>query len=88
MSATPPLSFTSDFPYHQGLGLGLTPPSSAVDPSRQSMIAEGPLAFPSPLIKQAVVRKVQVVVSQQDIVERAAIESASGRIYELGRRLK
>lgn len=52
------------------------------------MIAEGPLAFPSPLIKQAVVRKVQVAVSQQDIVERAAIESASGRIYELGRRLK
>ena len=52
------------------------------------MIAEGPVAFPSPVIKQAVIRRVQVAVSPQDSVERAAVESASGRTYELGRRLK
>ena len=48
----------------------------------------GPLAFPVPVIRQCVMRRVQVRVSAQDIVERAAVESVSGKCYELGRTIK
>ena len=54
----------------------------------ECLLPAGPLAFPVPVIRQSVMRRVQVRVSAQDIIERAAVESASGKCYELGRTIK
>lgn len=52
------------------------------------MAAETPLAFPAPVIRQSAMRKLKIAFSEHEIVERPAIESASGKCYELGRILK
>lgn len=46
-----------------------------------------PEPFPNPIIRRCVVRQMEVLVSNQ-IVQTKAIESGSGRSYEIGRTLK
>jgi serine/threonine protein kinase len=52
------------------------------------MLAEGPVAFPPPQIKPSVLRKIQVLISPQEVKDSSALESSAGNVYELGRCLK
>lgn len=46
------------------------------------------VAFPAPIIRQSVVHKIKVNVSEHESIDRNALESASGKCYELGRTVK
>jgi hypothetical protein len=85
MSQSPGTPQTPHTPYTNSSG---TPGSNQAFTPHAGYSVSEPEPFPNPVIRRSVMKKLNVLMNNGTIEKRTAIDSGSGKVYELGAQLK